>query len=252
MDSVVKSAARVLEIFEYLSDRRGPATVTEISLSLGYPQSSTSVLLKCLWNLGYLSQDPITRAYQPTSRVAQLGNWVGASELHRNLLDEIHVATGEAVYLMQALDLHLQLVQSVGSSNGIGAERRLDAHPLLVLHPAGRALLSQGSNSEALVVLRRSNTLLPYPARWLDEDVFIETLDEARRTRLVTMLQNPDVQYATIACALQPALENSRMAIAVIVPVARVETIEARIRAVLDRSLSKRASQRPAYDSADL
>ena len=91
MDSVVKSAARVLEIFEYLSDRRGPATVTEISLSLGYPQSSTSVLLKCLWNLGYLSQDPITRAYQPTSRVAQLGNWVGASELHRNLLDEIQL-----------------------------------------------------------------------------------------------------------------------------------------------------------------
>ncbi len=34
MDSVVKSAARVLEVFEYFSERRGPATVNDISFAL--------------------------------------------------------------------------------------------------------------------------------------------------------------------------------------------------------------------------
>ncbi len=78
-DTVVKSAARVLEVFEFFAGRKAPATVGEVCASLGYPQSSTSVLLKSLLTLGYLSYDGTTRRYAPSVKVARLGSWITSS-----------------------------------------------------------------------------------------------------------------------------------------------------------------------------
>ena len=75
-ENVVKSAARVLEVFEYFAGRRTPATVGEVCNALGYPQSSTSVLLKSLLTLGYLSYDQGSRRYSPSVKVATLGEWI--------------------------------------------------------------------------------------------------------------------------------------------------------------------------------
>jgi DNA-binding IclR family transcriptional regulator len=75
-ENVVKSAARVLEVFEYFAGRRTPATVGEVCNALGYPQSSTSVLLKSLFTLGYLSYDQGSRRYSPSVKVATLGEWI--------------------------------------------------------------------------------------------------------------------------------------------------------------------------------
>ena len=52
--SVVKSAHRVLRIFEYFDEIERPAAMTEIARRLNYPPSSTSALLKSLVELGYL------------------------------------------------------------------------------------------------------------------------------------------------------------------------------------------------------
>ncbi len=43
---VVKSAGRVLQIFEFFDEVRREANVVEICATLGYPQSSTSALLR--------------------------------------------------------------------------------------------------------------------------------------------------------------------------------------------------------------
>ncbi|MSQ20016.1 MAG: hypothetical protein EXR39_10780 [Betaproteobacteria bacterium] len=75
-ENVVKSAARVLEVFEYFARRRTPATVGEVCNALGYPQSSTSVLLKSMFTLGYLSYDQGSRRYSPSVKVAMLGEWI--------------------------------------------------------------------------------------------------------------------------------------------------------------------------------
>jgi DNA-binding MarR family transcriptional regulator len=48
LGATVKSARRVLEIFEYFASHQAPATVSEIADALGYPRSSTSVLVRSL------------------------------------------------------------------------------------------------------------------------------------------------------------------------------------------------------------
>lgn len=60
--SVVKSAGRVLQILEFFDDVKREANVVEICRALGYPQSSTSVLLRSLVQLGYLAYTPKGRS----------------------------------------------------------------------------------------------------------------------------------------------------------------------------------------------
>ena len=91
-ENVVKSAARVLEVFEYFAGRRTPATVGEVCNALGYPQSSTSVLLKSLFTLGYLSYDQGSRRYSPSVKVATLGEWI-PEELQADADDVGHSMT---------------------------------------------------------------------------------------------------------------------------------------------------------------
>ena len=49
----VKSAARAIEILDYFRTAQQPRSLKLICEGLGYPQSSTTVLLKTLTSLGY-------------------------------------------------------------------------------------------------------------------------------------------------------------------------------------------------------
>ena len=101
--NTVKSAQRVLEVIEYFTEERPSASVTEISRALSYPQSSTSVLLRCLRQLGYLYYDRFHRTYRLSARAALLGcsaengNFRGGRVLE--MIDAIAARTGETVVL---------------------------------------------------------------------------------------------------------------------------------------------------------
>jgi DNA-binding IclR family transcriptional regulator len=100
---IVKSAQRVLEVIEYFNEERQAASVTEVSRALAYPQSSTSVLLKCLWQLGYLYYNRQHRKYRLTARAALLGCWAEMGKYRGGpaieLVDAVAERTGETVIL---------------------------------------------------------------------------------------------------------------------------------------------------------
>ena len=72
----VKSAQRVLDLLEFFADERRPASVGVIAQSLGWPQSSTSVLLKGLAETGYFDHDGRTGLYAPNVRIALATAWL--------------------------------------------------------------------------------------------------------------------------------------------------------------------------------
>lgn len=102
-ERVVKSAGRVLQILELFDILKREALVTEVSELLDLPQSSTSVLLRSLLVMGYLTYNPLTRAFAPTTRVALLGSWINGPLLSdgplMRLLHRVNVRTGQAVVL---------------------------------------------------------------------------------------------------------------------------------------------------------
>nr|MDH3152913.1 helix-turn-helix domain-containing protein [Bacillus licheniformis] len=68
----VKSAVRVVRIFELLSNHPDGLTVKEISKELSSPQSSTFNLAATLLDEGYLQQDAVKR-YRLGAKLIQVG-----------------------------------------------------------------------------------------------------------------------------------------------------------------------------------
>jgi DNA-binding IclR family transcriptional regulator len=74
--ALVKSAARVFRILEYLDDVREGAMERDVANALDLPQSSTGALLHTMAHLGYLRRDPATGFYSLSARVPMLGHGV--------------------------------------------------------------------------------------------------------------------------------------------------------------------------------
>lgn len=190
----VKSAQRVLEILEFFDDYRSEATVVQIADSLGYPQSSTSALLKSLVNLGYLHHNPITRTFISSPRVALLGAWIGDSfaregdlvQLMRNLNDE----TGEAVVLITRNGLHAQYIHVVQSKNpdarwiGTGHLRSLASSG------SGLAILSTMSDRDVTRLVMRINSEVSSREEIVNIRDLLAKLVEVRRVGYAVAVAN--------------------------------------------------------------
>jgi DNA-binding IclR family transcriptional regulator len=69
----VKSAIRMLQILDYFDEIKREANATEIARVLQIPVSSTSVLLRQMYEMGYLNRSLGDRSYIPSVRVTTLG-----------------------------------------------------------------------------------------------------------------------------------------------------------------------------------
>jgi DNA-binding IclR family transcriptional regulator len=226
MDAVVKSAGRVLEIFEFFAHRHAPATVSEITQALGFPLSSTSVLLKSLRSLGYLDHDPRTREYAPTIRFAVLGTWIFEHFFAEEggiprLMDELQAETGETIVLAMQHDIHVDYIRILQSIRPVRFHIRPGARRPIHLPAAGKVLLAQLPDAEIGAVLRRVNAArgespaLPLPP-FLAEMAGIREQGFARSEGAVV----PDT--AMLAMALPVAPGHRPLAIGVSGPLARM------------------------------
>ena len=115
----IKSADRVLEIFEMFDGSRQSVTVMEVARTLNVPQSSTSELLNCLSRRGYLIRDRQARTYRPSARVALLGAWVQPERFRQGrllpMMDTIHERCGHSVVLASEVDFLLHHLHAVGA-----------------------------------------------------------------------------------------------------------------------------------------
>lgn len=114
MSKSVKSAERALHVLELFELLQRPASLTEIAASLGYPASSTSVLVGTLCRMGYLNRDPATLLFAPTMRLPLLGGWIraggaGGAALAR-LVAEARRATGMSAVLSMRHGISVQYV----------------------------------------------------------------------------------------------------------------------------------------------
>lgn len=153
MSHSIKSAERVLKLFEHFAADQKPATIKQLSEALSMPQSSTSMLVKNLVSLGYLEHHPQDRSYWPTLRLALLGDWMTSGLNLRtpfvNACQEIAEECGEVTFL--------------AIQNGIFSQY------VLVLDPAlSRSMTIQ---SGIMRPLTRTSTGICFLARLHDDEI---------------------------------------------------------------------------------
>ena len=139
---VVKSAARTMQILEFLDDVRRPVSLVEVAEALGYPQSSTSALLHTLTDLGYLQYSEYGRTYMPSNRVTLLGNWAhpelfGDGALLRMMAD-LNRLSGDSIVLAGRHGARLRYLHVVQATSP--ARLHLTLGTLLPLAGAGTGL----------------------------------------------------------------------------------------------------------------
>lgn len=157
----VKSASRVLEILEYFDDLQRQSTVMEIADALGYPQSSTSALLRSLVSMGYLIYDAHARTYITSSRVALLGSWVNSQFFAEgaiiSMMKELNERTGDTVVLAVRNGLHMQYIHVVQATSPARLHMTLGTVRPLAASGAGYALLSTMTDTEVTRLVIRIN-----------------------------------------------------------------------------------------------
>jgi DNA-binding IclR family transcriptional regulator len=220
-DAVVKTAGRVFEILEYFREVRGPLSVREIAEHFGYPFSSTSVLVKSIATLGYLTYERDQRAFFPTLRLATLGDWLydamyGGEALLR-LLKDISRETGETAMLAVQNDIYSQYVHIVPNKQQvIQLNVPVGTRRSLCWSGTGWAILSQHTDETIEYLIERSLTRLrgdPGIKEMTREKTFAQ-VREVRNTGFAVTNSTVTEGAGVIAAPLPVAANGMRLAVA--------------------------------------
>lgn len=183
-DHIVKSVARTCQTLVYFDEVRRPLSVVEVAKELGYPQSSTSALLKSLVKLGFLSHDAGRKSYFPTERVPLLGSWMnpdlfGEGTIHR-LLRAISERTQHVVVLATKNGDEAEYLQVIRPKKSSIHHISLGTRRPLGNSGVGRVLLSRFSDDEVSSLLRKINAYRAPDQPAVDVKAFVASLAETR------------------------------------------------------------------------
>jgi DNA-binding IclR family transcriptional regulator len=181
----VKSAVRTLEILEFFDEVQRPANVVTVSEALGYPQSSTSALLRSLVAMGYLQLDRRSRTYTPTDRVSLLGSWINpplfAEASLPRLLRAIKARTGLMVLLAAKNGGYSQCYHVLNKPAPVEKLIRIGLNRPLATAIAGRVLLSMMPEAEIKRLYHRLNAYAARSEEVVNVRELLESLKEIRR-----------------------------------------------------------------------
>lgn len=227
MNHTIKSARRVLEVFEFFADRQRSATVEEIRQALGYPQSSTSVLLRSLTTLGYLNQETHTRSFRPTIRIALLGAWLieeaGPARNPSAMMRRLSAATGDLILLGAQQGMNAVYVKIVQATNPIRFHMKQGAVRPLCTTAIGHALLSGNSDNEIGAIVRRANAERAAGAPPVSPSAVIEAVRQGCELGYFLTKGTATPGAAVIAMRLDGLRDHPPLAIGIGAPIDRIE-----------------------------
>ena len=156
----VKSAVRVFEVLELFDALRRDASLSEISRELGYPVSSTSMLLQSMVDCGYLAQGE-KRTFRPTPRVKLLGSWI-APVLDPNgpvisMMEWLGAQCGQAVVLATPQSLQVRYIRVVPATATLRMHVAPGAVRPLPTSGFGRLFMSRMADEEVERVVTAHN-----------------------------------------------------------------------------------------------
>ncbi len=141
----VKSAERVLRVFELLARHPEGLTVKEISSSLAFPQSSTFNLVTTLHEEGYVNQDQLKR-YKLGPKLIQIGtaamDSLDISAEGKPYLKKLMKDVQETVFMALLSDGELIYVVKIDNNRSIRTTAQLGKRKPLYCTGLGKAFLA--------------------------------------------------------------------------------------------------------------
>ena len=246
----VKSAQRVLELLEFFSEWRRPASVKEISQSLGYPQSSTSVLMKSLTQSGYFDHEARTGMYVPNVRLALATGWIEEHLFSEQgllrLMERVLGACGHTVMIGTQQGVHvryLHVLQATRSGRFIAKTGAL--RPLFRSAP-GKMLLTTHAEKDVAILLRKANALEINPALRVEWDDALREREKALNQGFAVSMGTSMPGAAALAILLPVPRDHEPMTLSLGGPMQEIQEAKAHWVELLNASIEpfKQAAQR--------
>ncbi len=248
----IKSAARTLEILELFQEQRAPLRLTYIFEKLGYPQSSTTTLLKSMVVLGYLNYDRGSRTYFPTPRVAALGDWVnhhlfGAGDIDR-LVGTIFEQTNETVVISSQNDIFIQHLRIIQPNHPHKVAMTEGSMRVLPHSAAGLVLMSRMSAKAVDKLCRHINAYVGGKGDRIDIPQLQDQLAWIRREGYALLAAFPFPNAAAIAMPLPAAPHGVQLTLGVGGLNSRIARKKSEIVAIMTEGVAKYAESLRALD----
>lgn len=232
-DRVVKSAGRVLSIFEYFAAVQSPASVSEISRRLAIPQSSTSILLNDLQRLGYLEQDSATRQYAPTIRLALIGQWTRKAKMLEGrlmpMLEAIRAETDATVMLGFLNGNWTQYIYVLESNAKVRLRFKHSTLRPSVRTAIGKVLLARKSDDDILKTVRSFNADQDQTELRLDPAAFLSEIHQTDQRGYGETIQSLTPGAAMLAMQVPSTNAGVPMAVGVGAPLDHMQINKASI-----------------------
>ncbi len=156
----VKQVVNALELMEFFAERQRPATLADVARHFGWPRSSAFNLLTTLVSRGYLYEPRAREGYYPSTVWRRLIDRIESAapvpaELH-SLLVTLAARTQETLVLAGISGTHALFLDSVESPRAIRYTAPVGKRVPLHATATGRALLSQLSDADRAVLLRKA------------------------------------------------------------------------------------------------
>lgn len=181
----VKSAGRVLRILEFFDEIQREARVAEIAERLSFPQSSTSILLNCLVDLGYMEYLPESRSFLPSPRVTLLGTWLDKGPVRNGslirMLEEISQKTGDTIIIAARNGIFSQYIHVLQARSAMRFHVPQGSRRLAVWSATGFALLTGCSEKEVRALCTRTNAEAASGQPRVDINQVLENVRQTRR-----------------------------------------------------------------------
>lgn len=216
MSPAVKSAARAIEILNYFASVREPQPLKSICDALGYPQSSMTVILKTMMNMGYLNFNRTQRVYFPTTKVTSLGDWIPVALFGQGkaleVMKDLHYATKETVVLTTQNDIYIQYVSIIESSHALRFHVPEGALRLITSSAIGWLLMSKLKDRDIDTLIRRANIADGKPAA-ADMNTILGHVKLARERGYSYGENTPFLGGATLCVTLPTMVQGQPVAI---------------------------------------
>ncbi|MCJ0763456.1 IclR family transcriptional regulator [Variovorax terrae] len=152
------SVAKCFQVLEALNTAGRAVGLTELAALAQLDRSAVQRITHTLRVLGYLRQDPATRSFTLSGRMLEFGHTVLATDQLRERaqphLEALNRRTAETVNLMELEGHDIVYVARYPSLHAVSVDLHVGSRLPAFCTAAGRAILSQMSDAEAVARLK--------------------------------------------------------------------------------------------------
>jgi len=154
----IGSVAKCFQVLETLNAATRPLGLTELAQLSKLDRSAVQRITHTLRSLGYLRQDPDSKAFRLSGRMLEFGHTVLATDQLRMMaqshLEALNRRTGETVNLMELEGDEIVYVARFPSLHAVSVDLHVGSRLPAFCTAAGRAILSQMTPAEVLARLK--------------------------------------------------------------------------------------------------